>query len=141
MAASGYKTRQKQIILDYFISRSATHTTAAQAVAELHAAGHTIAPSTVYRCMERLENEGLLRKYVIDETSAACWQYIEEPAACRHHFHLKCTCCGELIHADCDFLETLGEHILEHHGFAVDNLKTVLYGTCAACRARTTEDA
>ena len=136
MAASGYKTRQKQIVLDYFIKNASVHTTAAQAVADLRTEGYNIAPSTVYRCMERLENEGVLRKYIIDEQSAACWQYIEEPNECRSHFHLKCTGCGALIHADCEFLDALSSHILEHHGFEVDNLKTVLYGLCTECREK-----
>lgn len=141
MASSGYKTRQKEIVLDYFRKNAAVHTTAAQAVAQLRAEGYKIAPSTVYRCMERLENEGVLRKYVIDEQSAACWQYIEEAGQCRNHFHLKCTCCGELIHADCEYLDALSEHILAHHGFEVDHLKTVLYGTCAACREKQAREA
>lgn len=136
MASSGYKTKQKQIVLDFFIESAGSHITAAQAVEHIRAKGCRIAPSTVYRCMERLENEGILRKYVVDEQSAACWQYIEEPDVCRSHFHLKCTGCGALIHADCEFLDTLNAHILEHHDFEVDNLKTVLYGLCPTCRAQ-----
>ena len=57
MASSGYRTKQKQIVLDYFQANRGVHITAAQAVAQLHAQGENIAPSTVYRCMERLENE------------------------------------------------------------------------------------
>ena len=141
MATSGYKTRQKEIVLNYFTANAEVHTTAAQAVAQLHAEGYNIAPSTVYRCMERLENEGVLRKYIIDESSAACWQYVGEDNQCRNHFHLKCTGCGELIHADCDYLDTLAGHVLEHHGFEIDNLKTVFYGLCEACRAKRAQEA
>lgn len=139
MATSGYRTRQKQIVLHFFEKHAGAHLTAAQAVAQLHAAGENIAPSTVYRCMERLENEGVLRKYIIDETSAACWQYIEEPGQCRDHFHLKCTGCGALLHVDCEYLDQLSAHILEHHGFEIDNLKTVFYGLCEDCRKKQTE--
>ena len=140
MATSGYKTRQKEIVLHFFQQHAGAHLTAAQAVAQLHAQGENIAPSTVYRCMERLENEGVLRKYIIDETSAACWQYIEEPGQCRDHFHLKCTGCGALFHVDCEYLDQLSAHILEHHGFEIDNLKTVFYGLCGDCRRKQTED-
>ena len=140
MASSGYRTKQKQIVLDYFQANRGVHITAAQAGAQLHAQGENIAPSTVYRCMERLENEGVLRKYIIDETSAACWQYVEEPGQCHDHFHLKCTGCGALLHVDCDYLDTLADHILEHHGFEIDNLKTVFYGLCESCRKKRAEE-
>ena len=140
MASSGYRTKQKQIVLDSFQANRGVHITAAQAVAQLHAQGENIAPSTVYRCMERLENEGVLRKYIIDETSAACWQYVEEPGQCHDHFHLKCTGCGALLHVDCDYLDTLADHILEHHGFEIDNLKTVFYGLCESCRKKRAEE-
>ena len=40
---------------------------------------------------------------------------------------------GQLFHVSCDYLNQLGEHLLEHHGFVIDHTKTVLYGLCAAC--------
>ena len=46
---------------------------------------------------------------------------------------MKCTQCGQLFHVSCDYLNQLGEHLLEHHGFVIDHTKTVLYGLCAAC--------
>ena len=140
MAAGGYKTRQKEAIMEYFIAREGQHVTAAGVVDYLRGQGQTIAPSTVERCLERLENEGVLRKYVIDESSAACWQYIREHETCEHHFHLKCTRCGRLIHADCEFLSELDHHIAEHHGFRVDSRKTVLYGLCADCASADQEE-
>jgi len=135
--AGGYQTKQKDAILAYFTAHEGEHRTAAQVVDHLRAAGSPIAASTVYRCLERLENEGILRKYVIDETSAACWQYVREHETCEHHFHLKCTSCGRLLHADCDFLAELDAHIAAHHGFHVDGRKTVLDGICADCTAKT----
>lgn len=78
--------------------------------------------------------EGIVRKYVLDGKSSACYQFLSgEPHACTEHFHLKCTQCGQLFHVSCDYLNQLGEHLLEHHGFVIDHTKTVLYGLCAAC--------
>lgn len=134
--AGGYKTRQKEAIMQYFTAHEGEHLTAANVCDYLREHGEPIAASTVYRCLERLENEGTLHKYVIDESSAACWQYVREHVGCEQHFHLKCTSCGCLIHADCEFLSELGAHIAEHHGFTVDERKTVLYGLCAACAAK-----
>jgi Fur family ferric uptake transcriptional regulator len=136
---TGYKTKQKDAIIDFFAAHEGEHMTAADVVAYLRGAGAAVAASTVYRCLERLENEGVLRKYIIDETSAACWQYVREHEGCENHFHLKCTRCARLIHADCDFLEEMGEHIAAHHGFVVDGRKTVLYGLCADCSTANSE--
>ena len=41
---------------------------------------------------------------------------------------------GELLHVDCSYLNALAPHILEHHGFEVDNSRTVMYGLCRRCR-------
>lgn len=133
MSAGGYKTRQKDAITEYFTERGEEHVTAAEIVDHLRTQGMKIAPSTVYRCLERLENEGFLRKYIIDEGSAACWQHLAMSGDCENHFHLKCTVCGRLIHADCSYLSTLSAHVQRHHGFVIDNLKTVLYGVCSDC--------
>ena len=134
--SGGYKTKQKEAILAYFLAHEGQHLTAANVVDHMRGIGAPIAASTVYRCLERLENVGTLHKYVIDEASAACWQYVSEHVGCQKHFHLKCTRCGRLIHADCEFLSELDEHIEKHHGFRVDGRKTVLYGLCADCITR-----
>ena len=47
-----------------------------------------------------------------------------------------CEECGELIHMDCSFLETILGHFMSEHGFAVDCGRTVIYGTCASCREK-----
>ncbi|MBQ1555500.1 MAG: transcriptional repressor, partial [Clostridia bacterium] len=52
---------------------------------------------------------------------------------CDRHFHLKCTACGRIIHLDCGFMSEFEKHIGEHHGFRVDNARTVIYGLCEAC--------
>ena len=93
-----------------------------------------VGTATVYRTLEQLVEEGIVRKYVLDGKSSACYQFLSgEPHACTEHFHLKCTQCGQLFHVSCDYLNQLGEHLLEHHGFVIDHTKTVLYGLCAAC--------
>ena len=83
--------------------------------------------------------QGEIRKYIMDEKSSACYQYVEEHATCPLHFHLKCVRCGRLIHTDCSYLQQIDQHILEHHGFHVDHSKTVFYGVCQEC-SQTEED-
>lgn len=134
MKQSGYQTKQKKQILDYLIAHSSRHITAQELTRQLNEEGFSVGTATVYRCLEQLADQGILRKYTIDARSGSCYEYVPDPCGCREHFHLKCTCCDTLYHVTCEQLDALGVHVLEHHGFAIDQTKTVLYGVCARCR-------
>lgn len=138
----GYKTKQKSQILEYFMAHPDEHLTAAELTQAMAEDGTPIGAATVYRALERLEAEGMVRRYTLDERGGACWQYSggqSEKHACHSHFHLKCTECGALLHVDCEYLQGIGTHILAHHGFTVDHSRTVLYGLCSSCGGEQTE--
>jgi len=124
-----YKTRQSSIILSYLQAEHG-HVTAASLTAHLREKGEAIGTATVYRQLDKLVDMGLVRKYITDK--GACYQYAGN--GCDEHFHLKCTQCDTLFHVDCSFLSDLAPHILAHHGFTVDNRRTVMYGLCAKCK-------
>lgn len=126
---SDYKTKQKTALLDLFMENGSHHITAAEIVEKLSENGTKIGTATVYRHLDKLVSDGFLKKYITD--GGACYQYGSDCHG--NHFHLKCTKCGTLFHVDCDFLESLAPHILEHHKFKVDNTRTVMYGTCEKC--------
>ncbi len=84
--------------------------------------------------IEMLAEEGVLRKYILDGKSSACYQYLGEHATCQEHFHLKCLSCGTLFHVQCTFLDEMQAHIAAHHHFQIDHTKTVLYGYCEQCQ-------
>ena len=132
---SGYKTKQREIILDY-LRHAKSHVTIDDVTNHLKEDGNKVGRTTVYRYMEKLADEGLLRKYFIEEGVGACYQYQGSEAGCSEHFHLKCTKCGKLFHVDCDFLSEIGVHVFEHHQFRIDNSKTVLYGVCKNCDSK-----
>ena len=129
----GYNTKQKEYILEYLRVNADRHVSVGDIVAHFRATGRVVSTTTVYRYLDRLSRRGAVRKYVIDESSGACYQYIEDAAECAEHFHLKCTECGRLMHVSCEYLGEVGEHIGAHHGFAIDRSKTVFYGVCSAC--------
>ena len=134
---NGYQTRQKAIVLEYFEAHSNEHITAAALLLELNKQGLTIGSATVYRQLEKLEAEGVVRRFALDDRGSACWQYIGgEAEQCRHHFHLKCTVCGTLIHLDCDHLDESSDHVAAEHGFLIDPARTVFYGICDQCAAK-----
>ncbi|MBQ8181404.1 MAG: transcriptional repressor [Ruminococcus sp.] len=131
---SGYNTKQKEKLLSYLISNKDEHTNVAGISAFLAAEGTPVGTATIYRQLDRLVEQGLVRRYAIDGKTGACYQYVDSDAGCHQHFHLKCKSCGRLIHTDCDHLSEINEHMLQHHGFTVDSSMTVFYGICSDCR-------
>ncbi len=127
-----YRTKQRELIISYLKSCPLPHVTAGDIVLHLRSEGAKIGLATVYRQLERMVEGGLVRKFILD--GGACYQYVGESEGCREHFHLKCLRCGALLHVDCSYLGALAPHILEHHGFEVDNSRTVMYGLCRRCR-------
>ena len=134
MAKNEYRTRQRSDILLCLENNSQKHLTADEITELLRNNGSTVGKTTVYRALDKLVSEGVVRKYDYGSGKSACYQFISESEACIEHFHLKCTVCGKLFHVECDFLNGISEHVFEHHRFSVDNTKTVLYGICEECK-------
>ena len=135
MSKREYHTKSRGEILKCLDRFQGGHFTAADVVARLAAEGSTVAPATVYRTLDRFTEDGTLRKYIVDGTTAACYQ--REPGRienCREHFHLKCEKCGRLIHMECEELSRIADHLRDEHGVLVDSAKTVFYGVCGDCR-------
>lgn len=131
---SSYHTRQQDDLLEYLISSVGEHHTAAQIKEHFDTCEKRIGTATIYRRLERLVEEGSVRKYILETGESACYEYIGSQNACAKHFHCKCEKCGRLIHLDCEELQFIRSHLLEHHGFDWNAGRTVFYGVCADCR-------
>ena len=135
MNKTGYKTKQKQELLEYLKSCGGDHITANDVCEHFKSCGASIGQATVYRRLEKLVDEGLATKYIIDTNSPACFEYTGADShahgdAC---YHLKCEKCGRLIHLSCDEMGCMGSHLLTEHGFKLDPRRTVFYGLCSEC--------
>ena len=129
-----YRTRQREEILTYLKTVPGKHVTAADVRNHFQAQSVSVGQTTIYRQLEKLVGEGLLKKYFIDEHSSACFEYVDPEShgsgAC---YHCKCEKCGRLIHMDCHEITELQQHLAEHHHFLIDPLRTVFYGVCESC--------
>ena len=130
-----YKTRQKEMLIDYLSSVEGEHITANDVCEFFKSQGETIGQSTIYRHLESLVDEGIINKYVIDANSPACFEYMgrESHLAGEVCFHCKCEKCGCLIHLHCDELSDIGKHLYNEHHFKLDPKRTVFYGLCENC--------
>ena len=127
-----YNTKQKAAIIKCVEDMNGKHFTVDSVCKQLSQSGEVVGRTTVYRCLEKLTEEGALRKYTAAAGESACYQLVNGHH-CHEHFHLKCEKCGSLIHMECDELESIAEHIKSHHGFCLNPLKTVIYGVCEVC--------
>ena len=130
-----YNTKQKKALLDYLETARGRHITVAEIRSHFETQGHPIGTTTLYRQMDELVREGVLRKYIIDKSSPACFEYHGAAEGCRGPvcFHCLCERCGRLIHLKCEELEGIGAHLADKHGFSLNPSRTVFYGLCADC--------
>ncbi|MCR5177518.1 MAG: transcriptional repressor [Lachnospiraceae bacterium] len=132
---SKYKTKQREILVEYLKSVAGEHITASDVCAYFKEQGATIGQSTVYRQLECLVDEGVINKYVIDVNSPACFEYTghDDPQDGKVCFHCKCEKCGRLIHLKCEELSGIAGHLYSEHHFSLDPKRTVFYGICEKC--------
>ena len=67
----GYKTKQREYILAFLQNSEGRHITVAELVRHLQDNATPVGTATVYRTLEQLVEEGMVRKYVLDGKSSA----------------------------------------------------------------------
>ena len=122
-----YRTRQITELENYLCSMEGKHVTVSDICKYFKSQGISIGTTTVYRQLDRMVEQGLVAKYVVDGTSSACFEYLGHDEHCHKHicFHCKCEKCGKVIHLECGEMAHLGEHMLADHGFQWDFTRTV----------------
>ncbi|MCR5213160.1 MAG: transcriptional repressor [Eubacterium sp.] len=132
-----YKTKQRAELTAYLISRIGQHVTVADMCRYFEEKGKPIGVTTIYRQLDKMVSQGLVNKYVLDNNSSACYEYVagdEVMDKIRSCYHCKCEKCGKLIHLQCEEIEGLINHIEGSHSFKIDYRRTVFYGLCENCR-------
>ena len=138
---SGYKTKQREELIEYLETVPGVHITVNDVCDFFRQNGRNIGTTTVYRQLERMVSEGTVSKYIIDESSGACFAYIGADAHLHSEkcYHCKCERCGRLIHMECAELNHIASHLQADHGFRLNPMRTVFYGVCADCAAKEVE--
>ncbi len=132
--AKTYKTIGHTKIMKYLASNSDRTVTVKDIDEYLRAEGIEVNASTIYRFLNRLSDSGEIMKYVTQKGEQSSFQYIRAEAHnCKEHLHLQCVRCGKIIHLECHFMDEISDHIMEHHGFALQCESSVLLGVCKEC--------
>ncbi len=131
MQRGNYQTKQQEAVATLFESCAHLCLTADEAHRHLLEQGLDVGKTTVYRAITKLCDAGILRRYAPQSSSGAA-QYQYNP--CREsHLHIRCAACGAMEHLHCDEVEAFTAHIRAHHGFVLDEGRTLLYGLCQQC--------
>ena len=129
-----YITKQKQLLEEFLKENESKDFSATQILSYLEKRGIVISRATIYRNLNKLEKEGVIRKYPLKKGKEAAFQFNGKDNACESHFHLKCLSCGMLYHLECGETEKLAEHIYNEHKFTISKGETVIYGFCNNCQ-------
>lgn len=133
-----YATRQRAAVLSCLKARAGEYLTAAEVAEAAKKAGAAIGLTTVYRTLESLRAEGVVRRFVLDPRTPAAYEYLEDPRT--SEFHVRCRDCGKLFHLRCGEIarmeKALSGHLLEEHGVELDLQSSVIQGVCRECRAK-----
>lgn len=131
MRSKSYNTAGRKALIEYMAKNPDRQFT----VDELFLAlSPSVGKSSLYRLLEKLAGDGVVRKFKESELSATAFQYVGNDEDCSRHLHLKCADCGKLVHLECPNSIELLRHIYREHGFFIDSKKSVLYGKCKDCQ-------
>lgn len=125
-----YQTKQRNLLLDYFVNHTDESLSARQIADELD--DEDISASAVYRNLAALEDEGMVKRSSKAGSREVFFQYLDDPE-CRKSIHLTCKICGRIIHMDDLSAKELIENVEKNLKFKVDKAETVLFGVCEDC--------
>ena len=124
-------TRQRALIWEALVAEPDAHLSAEDVAARVRERSPGVNPSTVYRTLELLVEEGLVRR-----TDLGSSRSFYEPAHEHPHHHVVCERCGAVAHVHDDALGTLAESVEAASGYALGEREITLFGLCRDCRRR-----
>jgi len=115
-------------IIDAFLDTE-DHVTLDDLIQHLRGRGYDYEPNFVRQCMNRWIERGFAQK---KEFEGQPPRY-EHRHLGKHHDHLICTKCGNIVEFDNDEIERLQLRIAEDKGFHMLQHKMEIYGLCSDC--------
>jgi Fur family ferric uptake transcriptional regulator len=123
-------TRQREAIWDALLADPDRHLSAEDVVDRIRTDLPHVNPSTVYRTLDLLVEEGLVFR-----TNLGGDRAYYEPSHDHPHHHLICETCGAVAHIHDDELGDLADRIEKAAGYALGCREISFFGLCRTCRA------
>lgn len=118
-------TKQRALILEA-VKKHRDHPSAEQIYMEVRIHSPRISRGTVYRNLNLLSETGDIQHVEMPDVDRFDWRD-------DHHYHLRCTCCGQVVDVPMDYQQELDQAIAEQTGFQVKQHHTVFEGLCPQC--------
>ena len=121
-------TRQRRLIWDALVERPDSHLSADDVVERVRTQLPTVDPSTVYRTLDMLVREGLVRR-----TDLGTGRAFFEPTQEHLHHHVVCERCGAIVHLHDEEVGDVRQRVERASGYTLSRSDLSFYGLCPAC--------
>ena len=130
--AGKYKTKQQVAIMDCLKVHGKNYVTVVEIEKYLKEKNCSVGVTTIYRHLEKLEQDGVVARINVEKQQGACYQYVmeDENDDC---FYIECEKCGQVSRMECHHLAELYNHVNADHHSSINPKKTVFYGRCSKC--------
>ena len=130
--APGRSTRQRTAVAA-LLEETEDFVSAQQLHDRLRHRGDSVGLTTVYRTLQSLAETGMVDVVRTDEGEAV----YRRCSSGTHHHHLVCRGCGTAVEVEGPAVEAWAGKIAAEHGFIEVEHTLEIFGTCAACAAKT----
>lgn len=125
----GRNTIQAALIYEA-VNRLQCHATAEEIYQEVIREHPTVSRATVYRNLNRLAQEGRIRKLELP-TGPDRFDHL-----CHRHYHVRCEKCGRIFDVDMDCIPDLEKNIRDRRGFQITGHDILFRGICPECAGK-----
>src|ERR1700722_19625100 len=125
----GLKVTQQRIAILETLSGGRAHVTAQEVFEVVNAKYPEIGFATVYRFLRKMAEQKMVTEVRMGGLPA---RYELTPR--RHHDHLTCVRCGQIVEFENSQIETLQEQVAKEHNFRLTHHVLELYGVCPRCQ-------
>ena len=122
-------TPQRKLILEKIFATH-NHFEAHDLVSVFNAEGKKLSRATVYRTLPLLVGSGLIREVQFGDHHA----HYEHTSEHKHHDHMICIHCGEVIEFYDESIESLQNDICAKHSFDAQSHNLEIKGYCSRCQ-------
>lgn len=131
---TSYRTKNRDMMMAYLKKNQERIVSVGDISQHMEKQGVSVNVTTIYRFLEKLQEENQILKYTSEKGESAGFQYVGEGNRCEEHLHIKCAKCGKVVHLDCGFMEEIRSHLQEHHHFTLQCSGSSLFGICEDCQ-------
>src|SRR5919106_4813774 len=131
LAEAGYRRGGARRAVVELLSEQDCAVSALEIEDQLRDEGRQVGRASVYRVLEELEELGLVTRLDLG-TGTARFEAVD-PGGDRHHHHLLCDDCGDLVPFSDAELERVIGRVSRRLPYAVSGHDVTLHGSCASC--------